>query len=210
MGAHALGAAAYAVKAASLADPHRPEAVEDEIAGSSTTCRLRFALHYKLSRLSVRTRGTPPRPKVEHGAFPAPDDAIVVACGAPPLDRRRDVGAVMLANQGPVQPQSSAVVGRGGPHVLKWDPRVDRPRAVRTLLCRPLLRIAEHGAAYCSWTQSKGSAAPNGTDVGPIRSCLAYRIAAPGTQKLRPRVRPLRRVQPARTSTHVVRRRCRR
>jgi hypothetical protein len=31
MGAHALGAAAYAVKAASLADPHRPEAVEDEI-----------------------------------------------------------------------------------------------------------------------------------------------------------------------------------
>ena len=31
MGAHALGAAAYAVKAAGLADPDRPEAVEDEI-----------------------------------------------------------------------------------------------------------------------------------------------------------------------------------
>ena len=31
MGAHALGAAAYAVKAAGLADPDRPEAVKDEI-----------------------------------------------------------------------------------------------------------------------------------------------------------------------------------
>jgi hypothetical protein len=31
MGAHALGAAAYAVKAASLADPDRPEVVEEEI-----------------------------------------------------------------------------------------------------------------------------------------------------------------------------------
>src|SRR5919199_2080658 len=31
MGAHALGAAAYAVKAASLAAPDRPEVVEDEI-----------------------------------------------------------------------------------------------------------------------------------------------------------------------------------
>lgn len=31
MGAHALGAAAYAAQAAGLADPDRPEAVEDEI-----------------------------------------------------------------------------------------------------------------------------------------------------------------------------------
>lgn len=31
MGAHALGAAAYAVKAVSLASPHRPEAVQEEI-----------------------------------------------------------------------------------------------------------------------------------------------------------------------------------
>jgi hypothetical protein len=31
MGAHALGAAAYAAKAAGLADPDRPEAVQDEI-----------------------------------------------------------------------------------------------------------------------------------------------------------------------------------
>ena len=31
MGAHGLGAAAYAVKAAGLASPHRPEAVEEEI-----------------------------------------------------------------------------------------------------------------------------------------------------------------------------------
>lgn len=31
MGAHALGAAAYAAKAAGLADPDRPEALEDEI-----------------------------------------------------------------------------------------------------------------------------------------------------------------------------------
>ena len=31
MGAHALGAAAYAVKAASLAAPDRPEVVDDEI-----------------------------------------------------------------------------------------------------------------------------------------------------------------------------------
>ncbi|HEX2849516.1 MAG TPA: hypothetical protein VHN98_03150 [Acidimicrobiales bacterium] len=31
MGAHALGAAAYAVKAAGLADPDRPEAMDDEI-----------------------------------------------------------------------------------------------------------------------------------------------------------------------------------
>ena len=32
MGAHALGAAAYAVKAITLANPHRPEAAADEIA----------------------------------------------------------------------------------------------------------------------------------------------------------------------------------
>ena len=31
MGAHALGAAAYAVEAASLANPDRPEVVDDEI-----------------------------------------------------------------------------------------------------------------------------------------------------------------------------------
>jgi hypothetical protein len=31
MGAHGLGAAAYAVKAAGIASPHRPEAVEEEV-----------------------------------------------------------------------------------------------------------------------------------------------------------------------------------
>lgn len=36
MGAHALGAAAYAAKAAALADPDRPEAVKDEISWQLT------------------------------------------------------------------------------------------------------------------------------------------------------------------------------
>lgn len=46
MGAHALGAAAYAVKAASLAAPHRPEVVEDEIRWHLThmTAEVRTAL----------------------------------------------------------------------------------------------------------------------------------------------------------------------
>lgn len=43
MGAHALGAAAYAVTAVSLAEPSRPEAVEDEI-------------HWQLDHMSTRVR----------------------------------------------------------------------------------------------------------------------------------------------------------
>ncbi len=46
MGAHALGAAAYAVKAAGLAAPDRPEAVKDEIRWQLThmTAEVRLAL----------------------------------------------------------------------------------------------------------------------------------------------------------------------
>lgn len=46
MGAHALGAAAYAVKAASLAAPHRPEVIDDEIRWQLThmTAEVRTAL----------------------------------------------------------------------------------------------------------------------------------------------------------------------
>ena len=43
MGAHALGAAAYAAKAAGLAAPERPEAVHDEIT-------------WQLERMNARTR----------------------------------------------------------------------------------------------------------------------------------------------------------
>jgi hypothetical protein len=43
MGAHALGAAAYAAKAAGLADPDRPEAVTEEI-------------HWQLNRMSVEAK----------------------------------------------------------------------------------------------------------------------------------------------------------
>lgn len=45
-GAHALGAAAYAIKAASLAAPHRPEIVDDEICWQLThmTAEVRTAL----------------------------------------------------------------------------------------------------------------------------------------------------------------------
>ncbi|GAC1376368.1 MAG: hypothetical protein NVSMB4_05100 [Acidimicrobiales bacterium] len=55
MGAHALGAAAYEVKAAGLADPDRPEAVDDEIQWHSTTCRPGFALPFKPCPPSVKT-----------------------------------------------------------------------------------------------------------------------------------------------------------
>lgn len=46
MGAHALGAAAYAVRAASLAEPDRPEVAEDEIRWQLThmTAEVRAAL----------------------------------------------------------------------------------------------------------------------------------------------------------------------
>lgn len=44
MGAHALGAAAYAVKAASLAAPDRPEVVDDEI-------------RWQLTHMTVEVRG---------------------------------------------------------------------------------------------------------------------------------------------------------
>jgi hypothetical protein len=46
MGAHALGAAAYAVRASSLADPDRPEVVDDEIRWQLThmTAEVRAAL----------------------------------------------------------------------------------------------------------------------------------------------------------------------
>ncbi|SNQ47312.1 conserved hypothetical protein [Frankia canadensis] len=46
MGAHALGAAAYAAKAAGLAAPGRPEAVKDEIRWQldHTTAEVRAAL----------------------------------------------------------------------------------------------------------------------------------------------------------------------
>jgi hypothetical protein len=51
MGAHALGAAAYAVKAAGLADPHRPEAVEDEI---------RWQLDHMTADVRAALRALPP------------------------------------------------------------------------------------------------------------------------------------------------------
>lgn len=46
MGAHALGAAAYAVRAASLAAPDRPQVVDDEIRWqlTHTTAEVRAAL----------------------------------------------------------------------------------------------------------------------------------------------------------------------
>ena len=55
MGAHALGAAAYAAKAAGLAAPDRPEAVTDEIRWQLSHCWWRPELHSGSSRLSVRT-----------------------------------------------------------------------------------------------------------------------------------------------------------
>ena len=57
MGAHALGAAAYAARAAGLAEPGRPEAVKDEIRWQPSTCQLRFAPPCGTSQESVRTRG---------------------------------------------------------------------------------------------------------------------------------------------------------
>jgi hypothetical protein len=51
MGAHALGAAAYAVKAAGLADPDRPEAVEDEI---------RWQLQHMSAEVRAALRALPP------------------------------------------------------------------------------------------------------------------------------------------------------
>jgi hypothetical protein len=51
MGAHALGAAAFAVKAAGLADPDRPEAVEDEI---------RWQLQHMSAEVRAALRALPP------------------------------------------------------------------------------------------------------------------------------------------------------
>jgi len=51
MGAHALGAAGYAVKAASLAAPDRPEAVKDEI---------RWQLTHMTAEVRVALRSLPP------------------------------------------------------------------------------------------------------------------------------------------------------
>jgi len=56
MGAHALGAAAYAAKAAGLADPGRPEAVYEEIRWQLDHMRQRSGTPCGHSRLSVRTR----------------------------------------------------------------------------------------------------------------------------------------------------------
>jgi len=51
MGAHALGAAAYAVKAASLATPDRPGAAEDEI---------RWQLTHMTTEVRAALRALPP------------------------------------------------------------------------------------------------------------------------------------------------------
>jgi immunity protein 5 of polymorphic toxin system len=51
MGAHALGAAAYAVKAACLADPDRPETVEEEI---------RWQLEHMSAEVRAALRALPP------------------------------------------------------------------------------------------------------------------------------------------------------
>jgi hypothetical protein len=51
MGAHALGAAAYAAKAAGLADPDRPEAVDDEI---------RWQLTHMSAEVRTALRALPP------------------------------------------------------------------------------------------------------------------------------------------------------
>ncbi len=51
MGAHALGAAAYAAKAASLGDPNRPEAVEDEV---------RWQLDHMSAEVRAALRTLPP------------------------------------------------------------------------------------------------------------------------------------------------------
>lgn len=51
MGAHALGAAAYAVKAVGLADPGRPEALEDEI---------RWQLDHMSAEVRTALRALPP------------------------------------------------------------------------------------------------------------------------------------------------------
>ena len=51
MGAHALGAAAYAVKAASLASPDRPEAADDEV---------RWQLMHMNAKVRTALRALPP------------------------------------------------------------------------------------------------------------------------------------------------------
>ena len=51
MGAHALGAAAYAANAAGLADPDRPDAVKDEI---------RWQLEHMSAGLRAALRALPP------------------------------------------------------------------------------------------------------------------------------------------------------
>ena len=51
MGAHALGAAAYAVKAISLAEPDRPEAVEEEV---------RWQLEHASPQVTIALSSLPP------------------------------------------------------------------------------------------------------------------------------------------------------
>jgi hypothetical protein len=51
MGAHALGAAAYAAKAAALADPDRPEAADEEI---------RWQLDHMTPEIRAALRSLPP------------------------------------------------------------------------------------------------------------------------------------------------------
>ncbi len=52
-GAHALGAAAYAATAAGLADPERPEAVEDEVRWQLETVRIRSERDVSFDNLSL-------------------------------------------------------------------------------------------------------------------------------------------------------------
>lgn len=74
MGAHALGAAAYAAKAAGLAAPHRPEALSDEMR-SLRICPRQPEWPCDSCRQSVRIRQARSVPACFPPAFSAPSSA---------------------------------------------------------------------------------------------------------------------------------------
>ena len=95
MGAHALGATAYAVMAAGLADRNGPKSSKTRSAGSSSTCPQRYAPRCKRSRRSVRTPLAPLGPGCSPQASSTPSSATCKRVSATrtrcdvPHDRRR-------------------------------------------------------------------------------------------------------------------------
>ena len=173
MGAHGLGAAAYAAKAVGLAAPDRPQAVSEEIQWQLRSASFEARAALRSFRQLVRTGPVRWGQASWHpGSLARSSTTSRLACWAPQTDPlRRKAGAG--AGHRPMRPRTNSSSSHTGGRWFEY--LLDGRRATAALRLRGLLPDESRGGAgvlLCSHRRCRAGCRPDCRDV---RGALAAR-----------------------------------